>query len=363
MMSILEKQVLIVDDNLKNLQIVARLLKNEGYNIALAQDGKSAVNQAKANPPHLILLDIMMPEMDGFEVCKTLKLHDELKGIPIIFLTAKNQTADIIEGFNLGGVDYITKPFNQAELLSRVKTHLDLFISKREIVEMNENRDLIYAIIAHDIKSPFNKITQLLTLLKEGLISPDSHDFNELLAILDEQNGKTLDLINCLLEWSETIKTKVLQIQQNNIYELIEYSRLFLKEPASNKSIEVINNVPEDTTATFEWKSLATVMRNLIGNSIKFTPENGTITINACENGNSIGISVSDTGIGIEKNKIDILLKKNAYFTTYGTNNEKGSGLGLPIVKDFVRRNKGELLIESDPPRGTTITVVLNKIL
>lgn len=127
-----------------------------------------------------------------------LKSQQATKDIPVIFLTAITETKNIVKGFELGGVDYITKPFFKEELLSRVKSHLDLYISKKQIIEYNRNRDFIYSIIAHDIKSPFNKTSQLLALLKEGDINPASNEFAELITLLDEQNTNALKIINNL---------------------------------------------------------------------------------------------------------------------------------------------------------------------
>ncbi|HEY4785580.1 MAG TPA: response regulator, partial [Bacteroidales bacterium] len=143
--------ILIVDDNLKNLEVLTKILKEEGFLISLAQDGGEALDQLNNITPDLILLDIMMPEMNGLEVCRRIKQNDKLKEIPVIFVTAKNQTEDLVEGFKAGGVDYISKPFQRDELLVRIKNHLELTGSRKRIIALNRTRDKIYSIIAHDI--------------------------------------------------------------------------------------------------------------------------------------------------------------------------------------------------------------------
>jgi len=131
-------KILIVDDIPKNIQLAANILQKEGYQMAFAQNGKSALSQIQSNRFDLILLDVMMPDMDGFAVCEQLRKNSANKDIPLIFLTAKNLSESIVKGFELGAMDYVTKPFHGAELLARVKTHLELFRSKEELKEVNQ---------------------------------------------------------------------------------------------------------------------------------------------------------------------------------------------------------------------------------
>ena len=175
------KFILIVDDNLKNLQLTATLLKGEGYLLSLAEDAGSALAQLESFVPDLILLDVMMPGIDGFELCRIIKKNEKFREIPVIFLTAKNQAEDLADGFNAGGVDYLSKPFNRLELLMRVKNHLELSHSRKKILEMNKTRDKLYSIIAHDIRSPFSSITLTVSAIANGYLEPDSEDFKEII--------------------------------------------------------------------------------------------------------------------------------------------------------------------------------------
>ncbi|MBN2682925.1 MAG: hybrid sensor histidine kinase/response regulator [Bacteroidales bacterium] len=354
--------ILIVDDNKENLKVVGNILKEQNYRIAFALDGNSAIKLLSENKIDLILLDIMMPEIDGFEVCRQLKMNHKLYEIPVIFLTAKNQTEDIITAFEVGGVDYLTKPFNKLELLARVKTHLELSISKRRIVELNKNRDFIYSVIAHDIRSPFNKIQQVVSMLEQGFIKPDSKEFKELIGLLSKQSEDTINLINNLIEWTKMLKDgDNILLENNNIHKLVESLFLFLLPIANSKSIILKNHIPENTFATFESKSLNIVIRNLISNAIKFTNQNGEVSVSFQEKGNNSSIIISDNGVGMSNEAIERIFSKNEYYTTYGTNKEKGTGLGLQIVKDFVKRNKGKILVESTEGYGTKFTILLPK--
>ena len=188
-------KILIVDDILQNIQVLGSTLARHKYQIAYAENGKKALSVVKFNKFDLILLDIMMPELDGFEVCKQIKSDETTKEIPIIFLTAKTDTESITKAFELGGQDYLTKPFNAQELLSRVKTHLILKIrkeeveqQKRELEKMNKKlqatnaaKDKFFSIIAHDLKNPFGDLTSLSELLQNNLNRYDIKKSNVLL--------------------------------------------------------------------------------------------------------------------------------------------------------------------------------------
>lgn len=150
--------ILIVDDVPKNIQMVANVLREEGYQMAFARSGDAALRHTETILFDLILLDIMMPEMNGYEVCEKLKQNPKTKEIPVIFLTAKTDTENVLKGFELGAVDYVTKPFNMSELLARVKTHLELREARQKLQELNATKDKFFSIIAHDLKNPFNAL-------------------------------------------------------------------------------------------------------------------------------------------------------------------------------------------------------------
>ncbi len=352
--------ILVVDDNQPNLKVVSSSLKIEGYNIALALDGTSALKVLDDNKIDLILLDIMMPGIDGFEVCRRIKQNEKLKDIPVIFLTAKNQTEDVVEGFKAGGVDYITKPFNRAELLIRVNNHLELSRSRKKILEMNRTRDKLYSIIAHDISSPLSGIAVTISSINSGHLDTSGDDFKQIMLHLDKSTRETLTLLDNLLEWTRVQGGAIrMNPQDTHLYPVVADCLQLLKGNATNKNITIELNVAEDAEAFFDEVTIHTVFRNIISNAIKFTPDNGEIFIDSEDFGDFLAISVKDTGTGMSENKIQKIFEKNEHYTSPGTKSEQGSGLGLFIVKDFVNQNKGEIKVVSTVGQGTTISVYL----
>lgn len=352
--------ILIVDDNIKNLEVLTKICKDEGYLLSLAQDGPTALEQLKSITPDLILLDIMMPEMSGLELCRTIKQNDKLKDIPIIFVTAKTQMEDLVEGFNAGGVDYITKPFNRIELMVRVKNHLELYKSKQKIMEMNQTRDKLYSIIAHDIRAPFSSIKFVINFIADGLIDPASDEFKDIIKELSKSTEETSTLLNNLLEWTKFQSgSLVITPKLLNVFPVVLECMHLLSANACNKSISLTYTLPQEVLAYFDEISMHTVFRNLISNAIKFTPEGGSITLTHETQGSFQVIKVTDSGVGIRPEVMSKLFDKNEHYTTLGTRKEQGSGFGLILIDDFVKQNHGRIEIQSEVGKGTTFSVFI----
>jgi len=355
-----KKHILIVDDCFINRGITASILKDHGYSVSIADDGHVALDALKTLEPDLILLDVVMPGMNGLEVCRQIKLEDRLKEIPVIFVTTKNEPDDIVEGFKVGGVDYITKPFIRNELLIRVENHLELAGSKKKILEMNQTRDRLYSILAHDIRSPLSSISMVVSTINHKLIDPSSDAFYEIISDVDKSTKNTLSLLENLLIWTKSQSGAIsFSYEQNNVFKLIRDCVDLLQGNAKAKKISMEVDVDENSYAFFDEVTVNAVFRNLISNSIKFTPESGTIRISSMMQENEIEIKIEDSGIGMSEEVIKRIFIENQHYTTNGTNNEVGSGLGLFMVKDFVQRNNGRLKVLSEKGKGTQIIVYL----
>lgn len=352
--------ILIVDDNLKNLQITAQILKDEGYLISLTQDGQSALEYLMDNPVDLILLDIMMPGINGLDTCRMIKKNDRWKDIPIIFLTAKNQTDDLIEGFKAGAVDYITKPFVRDELLVRVKTHVELFESRKAIMEMNRTRDKLYSIIAHDLRSPFSSIAFTINAIADGIFDPCSELFQKVVRELEHNATNTSSLLDNLLEWTRLQQNRIsLDLKKSRLAPVLFECKHLLSPVADKKNITLELEILADPVAVFDHSTMYTVFRNLITNAIKFTPENGLIRILAEKNGTGTQIKIIDNGKGISKETIEKIFEKKELYTTLGTKKERGSGLGLVLIQDFIEANQGKIAVESEEGKGSIFSVFL----
>lgn len=355
-------KILVIDDNIENLKVVGNILQEEQFDIAVATSGESAINLLLNNPIDLILMDIMMPEMDGFEACRRIKQIHNLKDIPLIFLTAKSQTSDILAAFDVGGVDYIFKPFNRLELVARVRTHLELFLAKRQLNELYQNRDLIYSILAHDIRTPLNKIFQFLQLLKDGFIQPNSEEYNELLELLIQENGRTKQLFDELIEWGKLqMNERVNGLDEAYLRPIVDAAIVFLEQQYSEKALKIDNTISESLKVVCTEKSLEVVFRNLLSNAIKFTPQYGSITISSEESAKKAMITVKDTGVGMTKEVLEKLFVHHEFYKTTGTNDEKGTGFGIHLIKDLLRKNNAELDVKSELNKGTTFKITIDK--
>mgnify|MGYP001201082939 CR=1 FL=1 len=352
-------KVLIVDDIPENLQVLGQILDSAGFEVIYAMEGQQAVESAKFELPDLILMDVNMPVMDGYTATRILKEEEETRHIPVIFLTAKTETDDIIKGFDIGAVDYVTKPFQAKELLSRVSTHLELKKSREELEKMIEEKNKFFSIIAHDMKTPFNALIGFSNLLVMGHdISTD--DKESFIRIINETSKQGLGLLENLLLWARS-QTGRMEInpEKISINSIIQSVINLLHASAMHKQIQLSSMVRDDIYAYADYQSINTVFRNLISNAIKFTPKKGNIMIQAEQDGAQILVSVNDNGLGMTPDKVKQLFRYDKKVSTKGTNNETGTGLGLLLVKEFVEQNGGKISVESKEGEGTTFTVAL----
>ncbi len=361
-------KILIVDDVSKNIQLIANLLK-ETYDLAFALDGKQAVSQALNNEFDLILLDIMMPEMDGFQVCELLKNEEKTKDTPIIFLTAKTDTESITRGFELGGVDYITKPFNALELKARVKTHLQLKKSRealmeknRALEEMNTVKDKFFSIVSHDLKSPFNTFLSLVRLMEMSYDEFDEEERKDCLESISTHSEKLYKLLNNLLQWSMHQKGEMKVCPEKLFLESIVRENLSLyKESVERKKLQVKVRIEEGLYVVGDPDMMDTVFRNFLSNAIKFSNQRGLLIVTGKGQNGKVEISIEDTGIGIREEQISNLFRLDQVRTTKGTEMELGTGLGLILCDEFVRFHQGEINVESEKGKGTKVHVTLPK--
>jgi len=354
-------KVLIVDDVFDNLKVLSNILYNRGINISVATSGEQALRTVAVKPPDLILLDIAMPGMDGFEVCKILKDNALYKNIPIIFLTAKSESRDVIKGFELGAVDYVTKPFNPYELVSRVFTHLELKKSKdiilaqnEKLKELNERKDKFFSILAHDLRTPFCTLINISELLVNHIDKFNKEKLQQFGQRIHNTSEKGFNLLQNLLNWSRS-QANSLEIEREvlDMDQLVQASIDMFTINAQHKNIEIIYT-PKQIYINADKNMISTVLSNLLSNAIKFTPHNGKIEVVTYQKNEKFVCEIIDSGVGISTENLTKLFRIDINFTTNGTDNEKGTGLGLILCKEFIDKNDGIISAESNLGQGTT---------
>lgn len=356
--------ILIVDDVAKNIQIAAQILQTEGYEIRFAKSGKAAIDLLKTKSIDLILLDIMMPELDGYEVCKMIQDNPKTSNIPIIFITAKTDAESISQGFEFGAVDYITKPFNSLELLARVKNQLKIKLVEKELREALSAKNKFFSIIAHDLKNPFSGFLGLSQMMSQEFDKIRPEDLKEYSKAIFTSATSLYKLLEDLLQWSRTqLGTIPYEPEQLDIYELAFNNLFTLEKNIFEKKITVFNNIRPNTIAFCDRNMITTVIRNLVTNAIKFTHPGGKITLSykliEIKSKDFIEVSIKDTGVGISEETIEKLLDISAHYTSLGTNKEKGTGLGLILCKEFIEKHGGSLKIYSSLGEGSIFSFTI----
>lgn len=362
MESVESKLIMIIDDNPLNLMVASKSLENLGFRTVISESGAEGIEKMYIEKPSLILLDIMMPEVDGYEVCRIIKNTENFKDIPIIFLTANSHTENLVEGFNAGGSDYIVKPFKAEELQVRIKNHIELSESKRTILDMIRSRDKLYSIIAHDIRSPLSGILQTIDAIDQGYIDPSGEDFKEIIHHLKKRTHETITLLTSLLQWTRLkADNMILDFNEVDLKQVVLSCVQLLEANAEDKKINIETNFEDASLAWCDEVSVHTIIRNLLSNAIKFTAINGCVSVSVKSDEQYVLIYISDSGVGMSEENIDKIFLKNVHHTSSGTANEQGTGLGLMLVKDFVLKNRGGINAQSKEGVGTTITIKLPK--
>lgn len=367
-----EFKLLVVDDVQTNVLLLKALLGKEGYGILVANNGQEALEVIRNENPDLILLDVMMPGMDGFEVAERLKSEEFRCEIPIIFLTALDDTQSIVNGFKLGVGDFISKPFRKEELMVRIKHQLSLVAARRIIEEKNEElrktiagRDKMYSVIAHDLRSPMASMKMLLNTImmsvEKDKIDPDIFD---MLEMSNKTSEEVFSLLDNLLKWTKSQLGKLTVIPQKlDISGLADGVVEVMNSVAEVKHIKLIRTDHESFFVYVDIEMIKSILRNLISNAVKFSNPDSEIKVGIKAEDGKVIVSVTDSGKGIKKEDQHKLLKDSTHFTTYGTNSEEGSGLGLLLCRDFARKNGGELWFKSEENLGSVFSFSLPQLI
>jgi two-component system sensor histidine kinase/response regulator len=393
-----EYTIFIVDDNPTNIGVLFEYLEKFGFDLVVARDGESGIQRAQQSHPDLVLLDVMMPGIDGFETCRRLKTHEATKDIPVIFMTALTSPEEKVKGFQAGGVDYITKPFQQEEVLARVATHLRIrtlqqqlelqntvlqaknirleqAIAERKKAEeklkevnqqlqaANASKDKFFSMIAHDLRSPFTALLGLSEVVIRYIDDYSKEEIKDNMLRIRKSSEAVYNLLENLLTWSR-LQRGLMDYHPATISldEIVEHNVYLFKSSAEQKQITLKSLVPEEMTAYADNNMIDTVIRNLIANALKFTYPGGTIDVLATVTEDFVEMAVADTGTGISQEDLPKLFRLDTQYMNIGTVGEKGTGLGLSLCKDLIEKNGGTIWVESEVGKGTTFRFTLPKM-
>ncbi len=392
-------KLLIVDDNPANLNLLFDFLNGLNFEVVIAKDGKAALRKAEIAQPDLILLDVMMPGMDGFEACRILKSQPQTQDIPVMFMTALSDTVDKVKGFGLGAADYITKPFEQQEVLARVHTHLKLHRLQKQLAENNhqleeknqllkqQNETLATVIqalqeakqaaesanaaksaflanMSHELRTPMNAILGYSEMLRE---EAEELQVGEFVSDLDKINmaGKhLLELINDVLDFSKIEAGKMTLYPEtfaisNVLEEVLATGRSLVEKNANTLEIVCPNEIG---TMYADATKVRQILFNLLSNASKFT-ERGKIIITVAKETKDeakwVLFQVSDTGIGMTADQLDKIFQSFTQADASTTRKYGGTGLGLTLTKRFSEMMGGTIEVQSQPGQGSKFIVKL----
>jgi len=374
-----------VDDNPQNLQVLGRLLQERGCEIEFAISGIAALDWLESRKFDLVLLDINMPEMDGFEVCRRIRAQERFDNLPVIFLSADNDRESILKGFELGGQDYVTKPFDSRELIVRVKTHISLRDSLEKLERMNKSleekvqertlqlrianenlekmnlklTDLDNAkteflnLISHEIRTPLNGIIVPVELLKD---TGSPSEIKELVEILDS-SVKRLEKFSLNALLITRLKTRPFDIKKKEIdIETIIGEVLEGEKPAISGKKLIINKIAgiKSLKISGDRDLVKKCILNIVDNAVIFSPSNGRIEIKTCMKDHHAVIEISDNGKGIPK---DIIEKGAVPFSRGREYHDKSTGIGIPLSGMIMEAHDGTIELRNRKFGGAIVTL------
>jgi signal transduction histidine kinase len=363
----MDHTILVIEDEEPLRLLLKAELEHEGFKVETAENGEAALKMIKKNPPDLIVCDVMMPIMDGFTFQEKINQTESFKDIPLIFLTAKSDKADIRFGKSLGADDYITKPFDFEDLKVSVNAKLKKAIRQKQYLNsrLDDIRKSILYSIPHEFKNPLSTLSGFVSLLQDKDYIGKEEERQEFLKYIQSSSDRLNRLVTNFLRLAEleilaSNEEKVSKLKQNkNVNWLIEFSS-FVNDFSTQQNIPVQTElIGEKFPITPDYNALNMILSELLLNAYNFSePENINIFVNAVATDTLFEMSVRDTGKGIEdyalKSLTDVFYQHNRQF-----HEQQGGGLGLTIVNRIVQIYDGKMEIESEVGRGTEVKIFI----
>lgn len=361
-------RILTVDDNHLNLMVMKSMFSFQDYEVHFATCGEAALNMARKYSPDLILLDVVMPDISGFEVCRILKQDESVKDTSVIFISAASEIDFIIQAFEAGGVDFISKPFRKEEILHRIKKHIGQKLTTFELLEttttlqkIRKAQNRLLSVFGNELRSPVINVKMIFEFMSKGIIDstkdlPYKKTILDLLSNLDN----SFAVLENLNDWAITESGKLKNEPENiNLNEAVVSLVNLYQIGIHSRNIRVNIMIGADHVVFADQTMLKTIIRNLFSNAYKYTPVGGTISFDSWIEPGFVKIGISDTGLGMSPDMLEKILDPKVFYSSMGLNNEIGNGLGLKLCKDFVEKSRGRIWIESTPNKGTTVFFTL----
>ena len=345
--------ILAVDDTPDNLFLVQLALEQEGHNVLSVNDGYTALDNIKKSPPALVVLDVMMPGIDGYEVTRRIRQNPNLPFIPILLITA-HEHSDVVKGLDVGADEFIRKPVKVDELQARVRSLLRL----KHSIDQREN---FVSCLTHDLRTPLVAADRMLILLKQGVFGEVSESMQNAISTMISSNQNLLQMLNTLLDvYCYDVGQKILSFIAFNLPELVEEVVQELMPLAKEKEIALRVKAQQNVQIKGDRLELRRVLTNIIGNALKFT-DAGFVEVrissqvDAENNTDSVVVEIEDTGTGIS------LEDQQTIFEQFrqGTHKRSGSGLGLYLCRQIIQAHRGTIQVDSEVGKGTVFTICL----
>lgn len=351
--------ILIVDDTPANLDVLSTMLTRHGYKVRPALSGALALKAAQSVPPDLILLDILMPGMDGYMVCEQLKGMESTRDIPVIFISALDDVRDKVKAFQSGGVDYITKPFQLREVLARIENHLTLDRLHKQVHTLSSLKDQMVRTVSHDLVVPLDIVRHCV----QSVRSSESLQGDETARSQLETAYTAVDqmhrLVTGLLDLAKIESGLSLNLRTLTLAELLSDPLQAYRVPAEQKQVTLQFLPPPPVSVAVDPERIAQVLNNLLSNAVKYTPSGGTITVSARHEKGQVVLTVQDSGIGIPTTDLPRIFDRFHRVEDDAHLEIQGTGLGLSIAKAIIEQHRGRIWAESEAGQGTQIRVSL----
>jgi signal transduction histidine kinase len=363
------RKILVVDDERLNQRILGAILKPEGYQVVEADSAEKALELYAQCNPDLVLMDVLLPGINGFAACRELRRLYGENAAPVIFITAKSDSDDVVEGLAAGGIDYLPKPIRPKEAVARIRTHLQirgLLAEQRLLVEQlskaNTAKNRFLGMAAHDLRNPLASIRGLAEFLRDGVVGPLTPDQTDLVKTIHSASQEMLLLVDELLDVA-AIEAGELKLapEATDLAELVA-KQVYLANIEANKKQTKITILPRERPPLrrLDPNKFRQVVDNLLSNAIKYSPPGSIIEVEVASTNGSLVFSVRDQGPGIPESERDKLFKDFGRTSVRPTGGEKSTGLGLAICRKIVEAHHGSITAENLPGRGCIFRVILS---